>query len=134
MARKRGTGNLQQEKNGTWTLRVGWKGRRLSRSTGTTDRARAEKALAKFLVPLGGGKRQGVVFALCSPQQDRAYKPILAVLDKEPIFTEEMLLLARFLKDRTFCTFFEAARAQLPTGFHLKTTATYLALQTDKNH
>ena len=23
MARKRGTGNLQQEKNGTWTLRVG---------------------------------------------------------------------------------------------------------------
>ena len=88
----------------------------------------------RVLVPLGGGKRQGVVFELCSPQQDRAYKPILAVLDKEPIFTEEMLLLARFLKDRTFCTFFEAARAQLPTGFHLKTTATYLALQTDKNH
>ena len=56
MARKRGTGNLQQEKNGTWTLRVGWKGRRLSRSTGTTDRARAEKALAKFLAPLGGGE------------------------------------------------------------------------------
>ena len=57
MARTRGTGNLQQEKNGTWTLRVGWKGRRLSRSTGTTDRARAEKALAKFLAPLGGGER-----------------------------------------------------------------------------
>ena len=57
MARTRGTGNLQQEKNGTWTLRVGWKGRRLSRSTGTTDRARAEKALARFLAPLGGGER-----------------------------------------------------------------------------
>ena len=56
MARTRGTGNLQQEKNGTWTLRVGWKGRRLSRSTGTKDRARAEKALAKFLAPLGGGE------------------------------------------------------------------------------
>lgn len=88
----------------------------------------------RVLVPLGGGKRQGVVFELCSPQQDRTYKPILTVLDKEPVFTEEMLSLARFLKDRTFCTYFEAARAQLPTGFHLKTTATYLALQTDKNH
>ena len=88
----------------------------------------------RVMVPLGGGKRQGVVFALELPQQDRAYKPILAVLDKEPIFTEEMLSLARFLKDRTFCTYFEAARVQLPTGFHLKTTATYLALQTDKHH
>ncbi len=88
----------------------------------------------RVTVPLGGGKRQGIVFELTAPQQDRAYKPILTVLDREPIFTEEMLALARFLKDRTFCTYFEAARAQLPTGLHLKTTATYLALQTDKNH
>ena len=88
----------------------------------------------RVLVPLGGGKRQGIVFELTAPQQDRVYKPILTVLDREPVFTEEMLALARFLKDRTFCTFFEAARAQLPTGLHLKTTATYLALQTDKSH
>ena len=55
MARKKGTGNLQQEKSGRWTLRVGVNGRRLSRSTGTTDREKAEIFLNRFLAPLGLG-------------------------------------------------------------------------------
>ena len=55
MAREKGRGNLQQEKNGRWTLRVGINGRRLSRSTGTTDRDKAEKILERFLAPLGLG-------------------------------------------------------------------------------
>lgn len=55
MARGKGTGNLQQEKSGRWTLRVGINGRRLSRSTGTTDRDKAEAFLTRFLAPLGLG-------------------------------------------------------------------------------
>ena len=55
MAREKGTGNLQQEKSGRWTLRVGINGRRLSRSTGTTDRDKAEAFLTRFLAPLGLG-------------------------------------------------------------------------------
>ena len=39
MARPKGTGNLQQERNGLWTVRVGVNGRRICRSTGTADRA-----------------------------------------------------------------------------------------------
>ena len=55
MAREKGTGNLQQEKSGRWTIRVGINGRRLSRSTGTRDRDRAEAILNRFLAPLGLG-------------------------------------------------------------------------------
>ena len=55
MAREKGTGNLQQEKSGRWTVRVGINGRRLSRSTGTTDKDKAEKFLQRFLAPLGLG-------------------------------------------------------------------------------
>ena len=55
MAREKGRGNLQQEKSGRWTLRVGINGRRLSRSTGTTDRDKAENILERFLAPLGLG-------------------------------------------------------------------------------
>ena len=55
MAREKGRGNLQKEKSGRYTLRVGINGRRLSRSTGTTDRERAEKVLERFLAPLGLG-------------------------------------------------------------------------------
>ena len=55
MAREKGTGNLQQEKSGRWTIRVGVNGRRLSRSTGTRDRDKAEAFLNRFLAPLGLG-------------------------------------------------------------------------------
>ncbi|MBR1921818.1 MAG: site-specific integrase [Kiritimatiellae bacterium] len=55
MAREKGTGNLQQEKGGRWTIRIGINGRRLSRATGTTDRAKAERCLERYLSPLGLG-------------------------------------------------------------------------------
>ena len=88
-------------------------------------------------VPFGSGKstkRQGVVFAMDRPEDGKKYKPVADVLDRSPLFSDEMLALARFLKDRTFCTYFEAARVQLPTGFHLKTIVTYLALNSEKRH
>lgn len=55
MARGKGMGNLQQEKSGRWTIRVGIDGRRFSRSAGTRDRATAERLLERFLAPLGLG-------------------------------------------------------------------------------
>ena len=55
MAREKGTGSLQREKSGRWTIRVGINGRRLSRSTGTTDRDKAERMLERFLAPFGLG-------------------------------------------------------------------------------
>lgn len=56
MARPKGTGNLQQERNGLWTARVGVNGRRICRSTGTADRALAERFLERILRPLGLGR------------------------------------------------------------------------------
>jgi len=58
MAREKGMGSLQLEKSGRWTMRVGIKGKRYSRSTRTTDREKAEKLLERFLSPLGLGSRR----------------------------------------------------------------------------
>ena len=55
MARKKGTGNLQKEKNGLWTVRFGVNGLRMSRSAGTKDRSEAETFLNQLLAPLGLG-------------------------------------------------------------------------------
>ena len=55
MAREKGRGNLQLEKSGRYTMRVSVGGRRLSRSTGTSDRVLAEQMLERFLAPLGLG-------------------------------------------------------------------------------
>ena len=58
MAREKGMGNLQREKGGRWTMRVGINGKRYSRSTRTKDREQAERVLQRFLAPLGLGERR----------------------------------------------------------------------------
>lgn len=58
MAREKGMGNLQREKSGRWTMRVCIGGKRYSRSTRTTDKAKAERFLQRFLAPLGLGERR----------------------------------------------------------------------------
>ena len=54
--RRKGMDNLQREKNGIWTMRFSVNGRRFCKTTGTTDRKRAEQILEKALAPLGLGK------------------------------------------------------------------------------
>ncbi|WP_366799222.1 hypothetical protein, partial [uncultured Oscillibacter sp.] len=58
----------------------------------------------------GGGRRgRGEPPAPPAPQ----LKPLAALLDKEPLLNEEMLRLALWLKEHTFCTYFDALRVLL---------------------
>lgn len=58
MAREKGAGTLQLEKSGRYTARVCINGRVFSRSTGTSDREKAEEFLNRFLAPFGRGKER----------------------------------------------------------------------------
>ena len=73
MGREKGTGSLQLERSGRWTVRVGVNGKRFSRSTGTRDRAKAEAFLKRYLthLGLGDGVRFGEVWAryIISPKR-----------------------------------------------------------------
>lgn len=82
----------------------------------------------RVLVPFGSGnkKRQGMVFALRAPKEEKKLKNIAAVLDEKPLLNNELLRLAVFLKDRTFCTLFEAAKALLPSGIGLHFVLSYI--------
>lgn len=80
----------------------------------------------------GNSKRQGIVFGFEKAENKKKYKTILEVLDESPVLTEEMIEIAKFLKDRTFCTFYEAAKVQLPAGFNYKINVTYVALGENK--
>ncbi|MCL2884774.1 MAG: primosomal protein N', partial [Oscillospiraceae bacterium] len=57
-------------------------------------------------------------------------KTVTAVLDSAPLLDEERMGLAQFLKERTFCPYFDAARAMLPTGFFYSLRPAYAV--TDK--
>lgn len=82
----------------------------------------------RVLVPFGNGnkKRQGFVFALRQPKADKKCKAIAEVLDDEPLLNNELLRLAVFLKEQTFCTLFEAAKAMLPSGIGLHFVLSYI--------
>lgn len=88
---------------------------------------------ARVLVPFGKSKvakRQGIIFGFAPKQNDIRYKDIICTLDDKPFFTKENLEIAEFLKERTFCTYFEAVKVQFPAGYAFKTDVKYLAVAT----
>lgn len=72
----------------------------------------------RVVVPFGKGskKRVGLVFEVGEPEAGMKLKPISAVIDDEPIVSNELLNLCRWLKENTFCTYFDAFRSILPSG------------------
>ena len=74
-------------------------------------------------VPFGRGNKmaEGIVLSL-EPGNENGLKSIQRVLEEEPLLTSGQLRLAAFLRERYFCTFFDAIRAMLPAGawFHTK--------------
>ena len=87
------------------------------------------RAGCRVLVPFGttSQKRQGVILSVETPQEAPAQrlKSLSAVLDPEPVLNAEGIRLVRFLKERTFCTLYEAARAVLPSGLGHRMIVTY---------
>ena len=69
-------------------------------------------------VPFSRGNRQteGVVLAMADGSKYETLKPILAVLDDKPVLTEQQLRLALFMRERFFCTVYDAVKAILPAG------------------
>ncbi len=72
----------------------------------------------RVLVPFGGGnrKRQGIVLDRVKVKSLEKLKPVISLLDNEPILSPELLRLVSFLKETTFCSYFDAVKAILPGG------------------
>lgn len=86
----------------------------------------------RVMVPFGNGnrKKQGLILSvkpLLEAESNVKLKSVSAVLDEEPLFTDEMLKLVAWLKENTFCTLFEAAKAMLPAGIGLNYVISYMA-------
>lgn len=75
----------------------------------------------RVVVPFGAGNRrtEGIVLALEGGYpDDPRRKSILTVLDEEPVLDGESLRLALWMRERWFCTVYDAARAMLPAGLY----------------
>lgn len=80
----------------------------------------------RVIVPFGRGNRrcEGIVLEL-SEEEARGLKTVEERLDEYSVLSETMLRLAAFLRERYFCTFYDAARAMLPAGLWFRKKETF---------
>lgn len=80
----------------------------------------------RVAVPFGNGNRvsDGIVLSCVNqePPENVKLKSVLVQLDQEPMLEPEFIQLALWMRDRYFCTVYDAARIMLPAGlwFSLK--------------
>ena len=91
----------------------------------------AQKAVpgVRVTVPFGMGskKRLGVILTVFEGENRKGLKKISSVLDEEPLLNAEMIEMVFWLKERTFCTLYEAAKAILPAGINHRMVVSYTA-------
>lgn len=89
------------------------------------------RAGMRVLVPFGRGdrKRAGVVFRVsedCAERGGDPLKPIFSAAEDGICLSEELLRLAAWLRETTFCTYYAAVRAMLPAGLSLTAGEAYI--------
>lgn len=88
----------------------------------------------RVAVPFGMGNRRRIAMVLEVPEgtdpetEGRTLKPVAALLDTEPVLTDELLMLVKWLHEHTFCTWYDAVRAVLPGGMQLRLEERYVPL------
>ena len=88
------------------------------------DQQNAVKLGSMVLVPFGRGSRarMGVVLACDAEPESAKLKFLFDVAPASACLTPELLRLVHFLKERTFCTYYEAVKAVIPYGAQYKPT------------
>ena len=82
--------------------------------------AQKVKSGVRVLVPFGRGNRKAVGFVArtyTEAEYNDKLKPIISVVDGESLVTEEMMRIIMWLKENTFCTYYDAYKSVVPTGF-----------------
>ncbi|MBR6119665.1 MAG: primosomal protein N' [Oscillospiraceae bacterium] len=78
-------------------------------------------------VPFGAGNRlrEGMILGLKEGFEPEL-KAVEALLDPEPVLSEGMLRVAAFVRERYFCTFYDAIHAALPAGLWLQSREVFV--------
>lgn len=81
----------------------------------------------RVIVPFGGGnvRHIGVVTRVYEREDEEGIKEVRSIVDDEPLINPELLDLVFWLRDNTFCTYFEAFRTIVPAGFAISVTDRY---------
>ena len=80
----------------------------------------------RVVVPFGSGNRRTEGLVLSVEDADGSgLKSVEQIIDEEPLLSNHMLRLAAFLRERYFCTFYDAVRVMLPAGASIRVRDSY---------
>lgn len=80
----------------------------------------------RVLVPFGKGnkRRIGVVMGLSNGEK-KGLKSLVSVVDETPVISDELIRLAFYLRENTFCTYFDAVKTMLPPAMSVSAKETF---------
>lgn len=89
----------------------------------------------RIIVPFGKGNQHCEAMVLRYPHDSKFehLKPVLQLLDSEPIFDTEQLRLAYFLRERLFCPLYGIFRVMLPAGLWFSYENAYMPSNVSEN-
>ncbi len=82
----------------------------------------------RVTVPFGAGNRTrlGMVFAVAQQETDgQKLKSVAGQVDRKPLLSQELLDLCAWLREYTFCSYYDAVRTLLPPGIGVALRYTY---------
>lgn len=81
----------------------------------------------RVIVPFGRAnkKRIGVVFRIEEAPKSSRIKQIISIADSNYTLDDEMLYLAEYMRETTFCTYYDAVRTMLPSGLSVYINESY---------
>jgi len=89
----------------------------------------------RVVVPFGRGntKSEGIILSIEQNAQKDKLKPVISLLDESPVICDEMMRLALWIRDRFFCTFYDALHSMIPSGMWNETEKLYYIPEDIKN-
>ena len=72
----------------------------------------------RVMVPFSKGNRktEGIVLDLFQTSDFEKLKCVISVLDESPVISEDLIKLSLWMRERFFCTVYDAVKAMLPAG------------------
>lgn len=88
----------------------------------------------RVVVPFGRGNRKRGAIVLKTEEltsADSNLKSIISLSDNAPVLNSEMMELAQWLRDTTFCTYYDAVKTIIPTGMNINIKESYSIIRSD---
>ena len=75
----------------------------------------------RVLVPFGNQKLEGFILKIEDNNNfDYELKEIIGIIDEKPVLNKELLLLGKYIKEKTLCNLITAYQAMLPKALKAK--------------